>query len=535
MKSEAVCGLGHVGHFDIFTEEVFAERCDGGACGMDIKVDQNSIFERDDTEIGANAPLPIEPESAAGLTGLEIAKFLSEHAVEEPAGIASAQFDGSSLGLIKECTGSSECCVFELDLVEAFDDLDSAARRAVTERFGQRIGDVGKNGALPCHFATLLWHVSGSYAAPEHTLWRLNVNIELLKRLCETPGVPGREERVRVLIEKEVAGLFDEVSTDPLGSLICRRKPRAGAGAGAKKKTGGKGGEPLKVMLLCHMDEIGFYINHIDDKGFLWLDPAGGFDARNLFSRRVKVCTASGDLPGVMNPGGRPIHISSEADRSKVPEIKEFCIDTGLKADKVKKTVKVGDYVVMDEPFREMGDKLVSKAMDNRVACWLGIESVRQAAAAKAGHACEVIVAFTTQEEVGLRGARAAAYAVKPDIGFGIDVTLAVDTPGVPDQEAVTRHGQGFGLHLKDSSFIADAGLAGHVEKVAIARKIPYQRTILARGGQDGAAAQQAAAGAKAIGITVGTRYIHTVTEMIDKRDLKAACDILAAMIGELK
>lgn len=357
------------------------------------------------------------------------------------------------------------------------------------------------------------------------------MNIDLLKRLCETPGVPGREERVRALIEKEIVGLFDEVKTDPMGSLICRRAPRAAAG----KKSSSKAANPSKVMLLCHMDEIGFYVNHIDDKGNIYVDPAGGFDTRNLFSRRVLVCTDSGDLHGVMNPGGRPIHISSEADRTKVPEVKEFFIDLGMKPDKVKKTVKVGDYVVMDEPFREMGDKCVSKAMDNRVACWLGIESIRALAASKAGHACEVYVAFTTQEEVGLRGARTAAYAVKPDIGFGIDVTLSCDTPGVPDQEAVTRQGQGFGLHIKDSSFIADVGLVAHVEKVAKAKKIPYQRTILARGGQDGAAAQQAAAGAKAVGITVGTRYIHTVTEMIDKRDLKAACDILAAMLGDLK
>jgi endoglucanase len=359
------------------------------------------------------------------------------------------------------------------------------------------------------------------------------VNTELLKRLCETPGVPGREERVRTLIEKEVAGLFDDIKTDAMGSLICRRSPRAASSA--RKKAGGQTSKATKVMLLCHMDEIGFYVSHIDDKGNIYVDAAGGFDTRNLFSRRVLVCTGSGDFHGVMNPGGRPIHISSEADRTKVPEVKEFFIDLGMKPDKVKKSVKVGDFVVMDEPFREMGDKLVSKAMDNRVACWLGIESVRQLAASKAGHACEVIVAFTTQEEVGLRGARTAAYAVQPDIGFGIDVTLSCDTPGVPEQEAVTRQGQGFGLHIKDSSFISDAALTAHVEKVALAKKIPFQRTILARGGQDGAAAQQAAAGARAVGITVGTRYIHTVTEMIDKRDLKAACDILAAMMGELK
>lgn len=360
------------------------------------------------------------------------------------------------------------------------------------------------------------------------------MNIDLLKRLCETPGVPGREERVRALIESEVKGLFDSVETDAMGTLICRRAPRlAGKGAAAKKRA--VRGEARRVMQLCHMDEIGFYIRHIDDKGFLWLDPAGGFDPRNLFSRRVLVVTGDGDFKGVMNPGGRPVHISTPEERTKVPAVKEFFVDAGLSGDEAKKRIRIGDYVVMDEPFIEMGDKLVSKAMDNRVACWLGIESVRKLVKNGAGHACEVVVAFTTQEEVGLRGARTSAYAVKPDYGLGIDVTLACDTPGVPDNEAVTRHGQGFALHLKDSSFISDHGLVAQVEAIARKKRIPYQRSILAAGGQDGAAAQQAAAGARAVGITVGTRYIHTVTEMIDRRDLQAACDILAAVMGELK
>ncbi len=349
------------------------------------------------------------------------------------------------------------------------------------------------------------------------------VNIELLKRLCETPGVPGREERVRALIEKEVKGLFDEVETDPMGSLICTRGSRNGK----------KGA--TRVMLLCHMDEIGFYVSHINDKGFIFVDPAGGFDPRNLFSRRVLVCTANGDYPGVMNPGGRPIHISSQEERTKVPEVKEFFVDIGMTADDVKKKVRVGDFVVMNEPAIEMGEKFVSKALDNRVACWLGIESVRALADLNEDHACEVVVAFTTQEEVGLRGARTASYKVRPDIGLGIDVTLSCDTPGVPEQEAVTRQGEGFGLHVKDSSFIADHRLVDEIEEVAKKHKIAYQRTILRAGGQDGAAAQQAAAGARAVGITVGTRYIHTVTEMIDKRDLAAARDVLARYLAEVK
>lgn len=347
------------------------------------------------------------------------------------------------------------------------------------------------------------------------------MNIDLLKRLCETPGVPGHEHRVRALIEREIEGLFDEVRTDPMGSLLCRRAPRRGNAPA--------GDTPEKVMLLCHMDEIGFLVSHITDKGFIYVQPVGGFDPRNLFSRRVVVCTDEGDFKGVMNPAGKPVHIQQPEDRKKVPEISEFFIDIGL-GPAARDHVKVGDMVAMDEPLIEIGDKVVSKALDNRIACWLGIESIR--GLGDAPHGCEIHVAFTTQEEVGLRGARTSAFAVRPDIGLGIDTTLACDTPGVPEQDRTTAQGDGFGLHVRDTSFIADRGMVAELERLAQEKGIPYQRTMLRAGGQDGAAAQQAAAGAKAVGIVVGTRYIHTVTEMAHKTDLQAARDILVAYLS---
>jgi endoglucanase len=378
------------------------------------------------------------------------------------------------------------------------------------------------------------------------------LNVDLLKRLCETPGVPGREERVRALIEREVEGLFDDVRTDAMGNLICRRGPRwggGGGGGGRKAKgdrrgspeprgEGGGGGRPTRVLLLCHMDEIGFYVKGVDDQGFIRVQNAGGFDTRNLFSRRVRVCTdgdGGGDLPGVMNPGGRPVHIASEEDKKKIPEVKEFFVDVGLKPDRVKKAVKIGDFVVMDEPARVVGDKFVSKACDNRVACWLGIEAARAVAESGEAHRCELAVVFTVQEEVGLRGAHTASFGVEPDIAIGIDVTLSCDTPGVPSDEAVTKQGAGVGLHVMDSSFISDHRLINELEAAAVREKIPFQRTILARGGQDGAAGQQARSGARAAGIVVGTRYIHTVTEMIDLGDLAAARDLLAAWIPTVR
>ncbi|MEY4183453.1 MAG: hypothetical protein RLZZ217_2079, partial [Planctomycetota bacterium] len=339
------------------------------------------------------------------------------------------------------------------------------------------------------------------------------MDIALLKRLCETPGIPGREERVRALIQKETKGLFDSTTVDPMGSLLCTIK--------ARKRSGGP------ILVAAHMDEIGFYVRHVDEQGFLWLNPAGGFDARNLFSRRVLVVTEKGDLKGVMNPGGKPIHISSEAERSKVPGTEEFFVDLGRDAGDVKSRVQVGDYVVMDEPFLDLPTAVVSKALDNRFACFMAIESIRAIAKRRSQLTRDVVVAFTTQEEVGLRGAMTAANAIGAEIGIGLDVNLACDTPGVPDSQRVTKHGLGAAVMVQDGSMISDYGLLTAVCALAKRRKIPHQRAILPRGGQDGAAIQRSGKGARCIAIGAGTRYIHTVTESINTKDLKAAIDLL--------
>ncbi len=348
------------------------------------------------------------------------------------------------------------------------------------------------------------------------------MNIDLLKRLCETPGIPGREERVRELIMKESEGLFDEMRVDAMGSLICRRAPRGGGGSDA----------PTRVLLMCHMDQIGFYVRHIDEKGFVRVQPAGGFDTRNLFARKVRVCTReNGDLLGVMNPGGRPIHIATEEDKKKIPDIKEFVIDLGLPGEEVKEKVTIGDMVVLDATLEEMGGKLVSQCLDNRLACWVGIEAIRALENSGDSHPCEVYVDFTVQEEVGLRGARTSAYAVEPDIAIGVDTTLSCDTPGVPDDESVSKQGEGVVIGVMDGSMIGDHTLVEELESVASSREIPTQRSILPRGGQDGGAAQMGRSGCRAGALLVGLRNIHTVTEIADRTDVAAYRDLIASWI----
>jgi endoglucanase len=343
------------------------------------------------------------------------------------------------------------------------------------------------------------------------------MNLALLKQLSEAPGVPGREERVRDILKKEFESLFDDVTTDPLGSLIGRKRA-AGAGDGARK-----------VLLACHIDEIGFYVKHVSDKGgFVRIHNVGGFDTRNLFARRVRIQASSGeDLIGLMNPEGRPIHLAREEDKKKVPEMHEFFVDLCLPADVVKAKVRIGDPVTLVQEFSEIGDCVSGKSLDNRVAAFVAIEAMRKTKNIK----YDLTLAATVQEEVGLRGAGPAAYTAEPDIAIAIDTTLCVDTPGVPEEERTTKQHDGVAITVMDGSLIADRVLVDEFEAVAKQRDIPHQLSILTRGGTDAGAMQRIRGGYRAMTLSVPTRYIHTVTETVSKKDLQSAIDLLAAWL----
>lgn len=349
--------------------------------------------------------------------------------------------------------------------------------------------------------------------------------MQLLEQLTQVPGVPGREQRVRALIEEYITRhkLADEVHTDAMGSLIAVRKPRPKGKVKAVDK-------PLKVMLAAHMDQIGFLVSYISADGFLRVNPVGGFDTRNLFARRVRVCTSQGDLRGVMNPAGRPIHIASEDEKRKVPDITEFFIDLGLPASEVHRQVKIGDMVVLDGPFSAVGDYVVSQCLDNRVGCWAVIRALEQLK----HHACEIHAVWTVQEEVGLRGAMPAAYGVNPDIGISCDTTLCCKTPGIPDEQRVTVPGEGVCLKIMDSSTIADLGLLEDIEAVAVKRGIKCQRGVLPRGGQDGAMIQRARSGVRTAVFACPVKYIHTITEMSHTTDLESYPALLSAYLETL-
>ena len=340
--------------------------------------------------------------------------------------------------------------------------------------------------------------------------------MELLKELCESAGIPGREGRLREIVRRELAPLADEVRVDALGNLIAVKKAS-------------KGRKPRRLMIAAHMDEIGFMVSHIDERGLLRLVPLGGHDPRNMVAQRVVVCGVKNDLPGLLYPGIKPPHIQTAADRDKPLTVGDFIVDLYLPPAKVKREVEIGAMVTLQRDFAEIGAGISCKAMDDRVALYIMIRAMQKARS----FGCETYAVATVQEEIGLRGAQVSAYGVEPDLGIALDVTLAADIPGIAEHEQVTQLGAGAAIKLMDSSAISHPGLVAHLKGLARKKKIKYQLEILPRGGTDAGAMQRIRAGVPVATISVPTRYLHTSIELVDKRDLKAAVDLLSAFIEE--
>jgi endoglucanase len=344
------------------------------------------------------------------------------------------------------------------------------------------------------------------------------VNVALLKRLSETPGVAGREERLRALVIGELKPLVDEITVDALGNVIA-----------TKRGTGEQAANAPKVMLAAHMDEIGFMARHVDERGFVRIQPLGGFDARVLVAQRVVVHTRSGQqLRGVLTPASKPIHMLGD-EKPVAPKLEEFYVDLGMPAEQVREHVSLGDSITMDRTCEQVGDCVIGKAMDDRSGVFTMIEALRRLGK----HAATVVAVATVQEEVGLRGATTSAYQVKPGIAIALDVTLAMDTPGMPSAEAVTHLGDGAAIKVFDSSFIPNFKLVEHMRAVAERNAIPHQLEVLSRGGTDAGAMQRARAGAAAITLSIPTRYIHTVNEMVNLADLDATITLLARFLED--
>jgi putative aminopeptidase FrvX len=343
------------------------------------------------------------------------------------------------------------------------------------------------------------------------------IDIPLLARICEAPGAPGFEKEIRKLVLAELKGLADEVRVDNMGNVIALKKGRSAA---------------KKTMAAAHMDEIGFIVTYIDDRGFVRFNPVGGFDPKTLTSQRV-IIHGRKDLMGVM--GSKPVHIMSPDEKNKVVKITDFFIDTGLAKRDVDQIVAIGDFVTRHSPLIELGDCVNVKSLDNRASVFVLIQTLRELKKSKRKPAYDFYAVFTVQEEVGLRGAQASALQIQPDFGFGLDTTIAYDVPGAAPHERCTSLGEGAAIKLMDSSVICDYRMIEFMKAAATRHDIKWQPEILAAGGTDTASLQRMVGGGSIAGaVSIPTRHIHQTIESCHKQDIAACIQLLAACICEL-
>jgi putative aminopeptidase FrvX len=335
----------------------------------------------------------------------------------------------------------------------------------------------------------------------------------LLKELSEAIGVSGNEEKVRKIIEEYVKPHVDKVSVDSIGNLIAFKQ--------------GDGSYSLKVMLAAHMDEIGLMVTYINEKGYLHFRPVGGVDERILPGKRVLVGDKA--IPGVI--GLKPIHLLREEERSQVAPVESLVIDIGA-SDKssAEKMVKVGDYATFDVAFQELGARRVKgKAFDDRAGCAVLAELVKER------YPFDLYAVFTVQEEVGLRGAKVAAYAIEPDAAFSIEGTVADDLPKEKDVSPTARLGHGPAITIMDRTFVAFHPLVRLLVETAEAEGIPYQFKQPLVGGTDSGAIHLTKKGVPSATVAVPCRYIHSPASILSLDDFENTIRLMEAALKRLK
>ena len=340
-----------------------------------------------------------------------------------------------------------------------------------------------------------------------------SLNIDLLKEICETPGAPGFEHRIREVVLRELKSLKIDHSVDNMGNVTAHIK-------GKKDK---------RIMIGAHMDEIGFIVSHVDDNGFLRFHPLGGFDPKTLTAQRV-IVHGKKDLIGVM--GSKPIHLMTPEERGKSLALTDFFIDLGMSKKEVDKYIEVGNPVTRERELIEMGDCINVKSIDNRISVFILLEALRTL---KGQPAFDVYGVFTVQEEVGIRGANVAAHTINPDFGIGLDTTIAYDVPGAKDEEKVTSLGKGTAIKIMDRSVICDTRMVEFMKNTAQKHKIKWQLEVLPAGGTDTAGIQRMGKNGSIAGaISIPTRHIHQVIETANKDDIQGSIDLLRSCLMEM-
>ena len=319
----------------------------------------------------------------------------------------------------------------------------------------------------------------------------------LIEKLTSTFSPSGYEDAIRDVIRKEIKEFADEIRVDALGNLIARK---------------GKGG--TRVMVAAHMDEIGLMATHVDEKGFVRFTGIGGVYPRNLPGGRVRFVNGRRGVIGL--DGG--------VFSNDLPPLDKMFIDVGA-SSKSDCPIKTGDVAAFERPFLDLGDRLVAKSMDDRIGCAVAIESLR----ALKSTSNEVYFVFTTQEEVGTRGAQTSAYGVDPDLGFSIDVTSWGDTPGQRDFDVAL--GKGPAIKIRDGGMLSDPRIVEWMIGAAEKNKIPYQREVLLGGTTDARAMQLVRGGIPVGCVSIPCRYVHSPSEMVDYNDVQNAVKLITTLL----
>lgn len=342
----------------------------------------------------------------------------------------------------------------------------------------------------------------------------MSINESLLSTICETPGAPGHEDLIREKVLQEIEGLVDEVKVDNVGNIVAIKN----------------GQSHRKVMASAHMDEIGFIVTHIDDKGFVRFHTLGGFDPKTLTAQRV-IVHGKKDLLGVM--GVKPIHVMKPEERNKMPKIGDYFIDLGLPKEEVEELVEVGNPITRERDLRRVGHSFTTKSLDNRISVFILIECLKALKGQEIPY--DFYAVFSVQEEVGLRGAQVAAQHINPDFAIGLDTTIAFDTPGAPAHEQISQLGKGPAIKVMDASVISDRRMVAYMKKTAKEAEIPFQLEILTAGGTDTGALQRfSKIGAVAGAISIPTRNLHQVTEMVHEQDIENSIALLTKVVENI-
>jgi endoglucanase len=327
---------------------------------------------------------------------------------------------------------------------------------------------------------------------------------QLAKRLAEAFGVSGFEDEIRNVIREEIAGLVDEVSVDVMGNLVAIKK--------------GRGERPRRVMLAAHMDQIGLMVTHVDEKGFMRFTSVGFIYRLAAWGGQVRF--ADGTI-GTVGVDGR-------ADpRNKLPELRDYFIDTGA-ADKSEVKQKVGAVAGFWPGFTAQGNVWFSPNLDDRAGCVALVQLLRELKDVAIDH--DLYAVFTTQEEIGPRGAQTAGYALDPDIAIALDVTLTGDVPHATPAMDVSL-GKGAAIKVMDSGMIGHPGLNARLIETAEREGIPYQLEVLQGGTTDAYAIQVGRGGVPATAVSFPSRHVHTPSQIVDQRDVEAAVRLLKAFL----